>query len=95
MDDGTPCGICSYTAVGPHGARRVGHGFAARRRGPGASSAATESVLVATALLGFGTASQAANAVGFIKASQLDDSVKVIRIDGNGPGQPAYKLRLK
>jgi ABC-type phosphate transport system substrate-binding protein len=36
-----------------------------------------------------------ANAVGFIKASQLDDSVKVITIDGNGPGQPAYRLKLK
>jgi hypothetical protein len=36
-----------------------------------------------------------ANAVGFIKASQLDDSVKVVTIDGSGPGQPAYKLKLK
>jgi len=36
-----------------------------------------------------------ANAVGFVKASQLDDSVKVITIDGSGPGQPAYKLKLK
>ena len=38
---------------------------------------------------------RATNAVGFIKASQLDDSVKVITIDGSGPGQPAYKLNLK
>jgi hypothetical protein len=36
-----------------------------------------------------------ADAVGFIKASQLDDSVKVITIDGSGPGQPAYRLKLK
>jgi len=36
-----------------------------------------------------------ANAVGFIKASQLDDSVKVITIDGSAPGQPAYRLKLK
>ena len=36
-----------------------------------------------------------ANAVGFIKASQLDGSVKVITIDGSSPGQPAYKLKLK
>jgi len=36
-----------------------------------------------------------ANAVGFIKASQLDGSVKVITIDGNRPGEPAYKLKLK
>jgi hypothetical protein len=37
----------------------------------------------------------AANAVGFIKASQLDGSVKVITIDGSRPGEPAYKLKLK
>jgi ABC-type phosphate transport system substrate-binding protein len=35
------------------------------------------------------------NAVGFIKASQVDDSVKVVSVDGSSPGQPAYKLRLK
>jgi ABC-type phosphate transport system substrate-binding protein len=35
------------------------------------------------------------NAVGFIKASQVDDSVKVLAIDGSAPGQPAYKLKLK
>ena len=37
----------------------------------------------------------AVNAVGFIKASQVDDSVKVIAIDGALPGQAAYKLRPK
>jgi len=37
----------------------------------------------------------AATAVGFIRASQLDDSVKVIAIEGSSPGQPAYKLKLK
>jgi ABC-type phosphate transport system substrate-binding protein len=37
----------------------------------------------------------AANGVGFIWASQADDSVKVVAIDGNLPGQPAYKLKLK
>jgi ABC-type phosphate transport system substrate-binding protein len=37
----------------------------------------------------------AANGVGFILASQVDDSVKVVGIDGNRPGQPAYKLKLK
>ena len=36
-----------------------------------------------------------ANAVGFIKASQLDGSVKIITIDGSRPGEPAYKLKLK
>jgi ABC-type phosphate transport system substrate-binding protein len=34
-------------------------------------------------------------AVGFIKASQVDGSVKVVAIDGNRPGQPDYKLKLK
>ena len=37
----------------------------------------------------------APNAVGFIKASEVDDSVKVLIIDGSRPGQPAYKLKLK
>jgi ABC-type phosphate transport system substrate-binding protein len=37
----------------------------------------------------------AVNGVGFIAASQVDDSVQVVLIDGNRPGQPAYKLRLK
>jgi ABC-type phosphate transport system substrate-binding protein len=35
------------------------------------------------------------NAVGFINASEVDDSVKVVLIDGSSPGQPAYKLRFK
>ena len=35
------------------------------------------------------------DAVGFIKASQLDGSVKVLTIDGSSPGQAAYKLKLK
>ena len=34
-------------------------------------------------------------AIGFIKASQVDNSVKVVSIDGNLPGQTAYKLKLK
>ncbi len=34
-------------------------------------------------------------AIGFIKASQVDSSVRVIAIDGNLPGQTDYKLRLK
>jgi ABC-type phosphate transport system substrate-binding protein len=37
----------------------------------------------------------APNAVGFIKASEVDDSVKVIAIDGSSPGQPAYKIKWK
>jgi ABC-type phosphate transport system substrate-binding protein len=35
------------------------------------------------------------NAVGFIKASQVDESVKVVTVDGFSPGQPAYKLKFK
>ena len=35
------------------------------------------------------------NAVGFIKASEVDDSVKVVSVDGSSPGQLAYKLKLK
>jgi phosphate transport system substrate-binding protein len=35
------------------------------------------------------------NAVGFIKASDADGSVRVITIDGSSPGQPAYKLKVK
>jgi ABC-type phosphate transport system substrate-binding protein len=34
-------------------------------------------------------------AVGFIKASQADDSIKVVTVDGSSPGQPSYKLKLK
>jgi ABC-type phosphate transport system substrate-binding protein len=33
-------------------------------------------------------------AVGVIKASQVDDSVKVVTIDGSRPGEPAYKLKF-
>jgi hypothetical protein len=32
-------------------------------------------------------------AIGFILASQVDDSVKVLKVDGAAPGDPAYKLR--
>jgi ABC-type phosphate transport system substrate-binding protein len=37
----------------------------------------------------------APNAVGFIKASQVDDSVKIVAVDGSSPGEPAYKLKIK
>jgi ABC-type phosphate transport system substrate-binding protein len=37
----------------------------------------------------------APDAIGFIKASDVDGSVKVIPIDGSSPGQPAYKLKVK
>ena len=35
------------------------------------------------------------NAVGFIRASEVDSSVKVVSVDGSSPGEPAYKLKLK
>jgi len=34
-------------------------------------------------------------AVGFVKASDVDDSVKVVTIDGSRPGDIAYKLKSK
>ena len=37
----------------------------------------------------------AVNGVGIIWASQVDDSVKVVAIEGARPGQPAYKLTVK
>jgi ABC-type phosphate transport system substrate-binding protein len=36
-----------------------------------------------------------ANGLGLISAAQVDDSVKVVTIDGNRPGQPTYKLKGK
>jgi hypothetical protein len=36
-----------------------------------------------------------ANAVGFVRTSDLDSSVKIVMIDGSGPGQATYKLKLK
>jgi len=37
----------------------------------------------------------AANGVGFIWAALVDDSVKLLAIDGSVPGQPGYKLTPK
>jgi len=34
-------------------------------------------------------------AVGLINASQVDDSVKVVAIDGSRPGEPAYKIKFE
>ncbi len=39
--------------------------------------------------------SAALTGVGFIWASQVDNSVKVVAIDGNLPGESAYTLRMK
>ena len=35
------------------------------------------------------------NAVGFIKASEADDTVKVVAVESSSPGQPNYRLRVK
>ena len=35
------------------------------------------------------------DAVGFVKASVVDDSVRVVTIDGSRPGQAAYKLKFR
>jgi ABC-type phosphate transport system substrate-binding protein len=35
------------------------------------------------------------NALGFVGASDADDSVKIVTIDGSGPGQTGYKLKSK
>jgi ABC-type phosphate transport system substrate-binding protein len=35
------------------------------------------------------------NAIGIIKASQADASVKVLPVDGRTPGQSAYQLTIK
>jgi hypothetical protein len=40
-------------------------------------------------------AAAGATSVGFIWASEVNDSVKVVEIDGYRPGHPAYKLRPK
>jgi hypothetical protein len=32
-------------------------------------------------------------AIGCILASDVDDSVKVLKVDGSAPGEPGYKLR--
>ncbi len=36
----------------------------------------------------------ALNAIGIVKASDADSSVKIVTVDGATPGQPAYKLKL-
>lgn len=36
----------------------------------------------------------APGAIGYVRASSVDGSVKVLRIDGLAPGEPGYKLKL-
>ena len=37
---------------------------------------------------------QVPNAIGFIDAATVDDSVKILRIDGKLPGDPDYALKI-
>jgi len=36
----------------------------------------------------------APGAIGYVRASSVDGSVKVLRIDGLAPGEPGYKIKL-
>jgi ABC-type phosphate transport system substrate-binding protein len=33
-------------------------------------------------------------AIGYVRASEVDASVKIVRVDGRLPGEPGYRLRL-
>ena len=33
-------------------------------------------------------------AIGYVRANELDESAKLVRVDGRAPGEPGYKLRL-
>jgi len=34
-------------------------------------------------------------AIGYLRASDADDTVKVLKVDGKAPGEPDYKLKMK
>ena len=34
-------------------------------------------------------------AIGYVRADEVDDKVKVVKIDGHAPGEPDYKLTMK
>jgi ABC-type phosphate transport system substrate-binding protein len=33
-------------------------------------------------------------AIGYVRADEADDSVKILRVDGRAPGDPDYRLRM-
>jgi hypothetical protein len=33
-------------------------------------------------------------AIGYVRADEVDASVKVLRVDGLAPGEPGYKIKL-
>jgi hypothetical protein len=39
--------------------------------------------------------SDTAGGLGYVRDSDVDDSVKVVKVDGKAPGDPDYKLKLK
>src|ERR1051326_7414570 len=39
--------------------------------------------------------SDTAGAIGYLRASDADDSVKVLKVDGKSPGEADYSLKLK
>jgi ABC-type phosphate transport system substrate-binding protein len=66
------------------------------RNGDGSiNGAADHPTVFSSGLLVRLSVATAPNSVGFIKASEVDDSIKVVSIDGSSLGQPAYKLKLK
>lgn len=36
----------------------------------------------------------APGAIGYVRADEVDDSVKVVRVDGRAPGDPDYRIRM-
>jgi ABC-type phosphate transport system substrate-binding protein len=45
------------------------------------------------ALLNF--VSSTPGAIGYVRASEANDSVKILKVDGVAPGDAAYKLKIK
>jgi hypothetical protein len=59
----------------------------------GAVAAAPKQLTSATAVKAYIAAT--VGAIGFIKASDVDDSVKVVKIDGKTPDEAGYSLQIK
>ena len=37
----------------------------------------------------------APGAIGYVRASEADDTVKIVRIDGHRPGEKGYRIKLR
>ena len=59
----------------------------------GAISAAPKSLPTGAAVKAF--VAQTPGALGYVRASEADDTVSVLKIDGKVPGEPGYPLTLK